>query len=56
MREMLFKNWKWLFENTNQTLPKDFLAKICQTFDNFAKDQFLFFFGLRNAKEHLKGP
>ena len=22
MREMLFKNWKWLFENTNQTLPK----------------------------------
>ena len=22
MREMLFKNWKWLFENTNQTPPK----------------------------------
>ena len=21
MREMLFKNWKWLFENTNQTPP-----------------------------------
>ena len=24
MREMLFKNWKWLFENTNQT-PQKFL-------------------------------
>ena len=22
MREMLFKNWKWLFENTNQTPQK----------------------------------
>ena len=21
MREMLFKNWKWLFKNINQTAP-----------------------------------
>ena len=26
MREMLFENWKWLFENTNQT-PPVFLTK-----------------------------
>ena len=26
IREMLFKNWKWLFKNTNQTPPKSFLA------------------------------
>ena len=24
MREMLFKNWKWFFENTNQTPPMVF--------------------------------
>ena len=27
MREMLFKNWKVLFKNTNQTPPK--LYKVC---------------------------
>ena len=27
IRVMLFKNWKLLFENTNQTLPK-FLVKV----------------------------
>ena len=26
IREILFKNWKWLFENTNQT-PQKFLLK-----------------------------
>ena len=26
MREMLFKNLKWLFENTNQTPPKSFMS------------------------------
>ena len=26
MREMLFKNWKWWFEITNQTPPKGYLT------------------------------
>ena len=27
IREMLFKNWKWLFKNTNQTTPYFFFEK-----------------------------
>ena len=28
LRKILFKNWKWLFENTNQTLPLWFGGKL----------------------------
>ena len=38
IREMLFKNWKWLFENTNQTPPK---------FDIFSQSRNLSFSILR---------
>ena len=27
MREILFKNWKWLFKNTNQTPPNSLKNK-----------------------------
>ena len=38
MREMLFKNWNWLFENTNQTPPKYLV------FNTFDENFFSFFF------------
>ena len=40
MREMLFKNWKWLFKITNQTPPKSFWY-MCLKIENYCLKIFM---------------